>query len=535
MTDVYDDHPPADMRPTVQAPPQPEDAPPVQAESSDVNLNVQVEDTLPLSENPEEEGMVLEEAATAAAEPAPKPRALPADSLLILFYGEDEQQTIDAIKKRSAFLGGDEAMEAQATEEPNGYDHLLYQSVLPNPEAKATQDRIKQILDAGGQLRQALKGEDGTTILGTLYTKPKPPSSPLRVSGKEGIAAFRQHSKRGSLRRIPLYNSGFYIDLVGPSAPDLNNFIEQSDVSADEFGRMMGAIFYTHLDHYLKEAAFRLFRPLITYASITNWDNRNVLGNNIRLEDYDVILMAVAALMYPQGFKAFRHVCHNTPHCSHVTQANVDLTKMVYTDFSKLNKDAIAHMRKAATQEVTAQEVADYQKLIPFVEGSLDNPAATQNVVRWGRYGFVLQSPNYQGYISAGARYLEVIVDGINRTDAEAVHQAVRYRVLRQMAPWIAEIRAYASEAPDAKLELSTSDPATVADLLDDIQTEDYDDQVFALIDKHIDGHKISHVGYPVFDCPACGHKPNIPSGFFTVEPMETFFTMCARKLARKE
>lgn len=470
-----------------------------------------------------------------SADPAPEtPSARDDADVIVIFYGESDEQLLKAIEDRARVLGGMAALEAQTNATPGGYDHVLLRQNIPNPEAMETQTRLRHVLDQGGELRHVLKDADGKTVLGVLQPKPRASTGPQKMEGKEALLAFRRHSQRGSLRRIPLYNSGFYIDLVGPSASMLNNFIEQADVTTEEFGRMFGAVFYTHADHYVKEAAFRLFRPLITHASLKNWDRGNVLANAIRLEDYDTILMAVAALMYPQGFKGFRRACTNSQRCSHEIEVDVDLTKMVYTNFGLLNKDAIAHMRKAATGEVTQEELVEYQKLIPFVEGDLDNPDATRNLVRWQNWGFVLQSPNYFQYINAGGRYLDTIMDSINRDDRAAVSRSVRVRIIRQLAPWIGELRAYASEDSD-QIDITTSDPATIEELLDHIQTEDYDDMVFDTIANLIDRHKISHVGYPTFACPACGHEPVTPSGFFTVEPMETFFMMCARKLARRD
>lgn len=453
------------------------------------------------------------------------------DIYLILLQGEDSEKVMYAVEQREKALNGKATMINQAQNIPGGYDDVLISAATGSREAQDSQKRIQRIIDNGGKLLTALHDADGKPILGAF----RPPVKPLEqknVSGEDALYQFRRRSNKGAARRIPLFNSGIYIDLTGPSAAELNNFHEQAAAETSELGRVFGAVYYTHMAHHIRAAAWALIRPHITYASIKNWDRQNTLAQTIRVEDYDVILMAMASLMYPDGYEGFKHPCLNTSKCSHVLEPEaVDLFKMIHHDFSKLNKDAQAHMRKALKNEVSMSEVAEYQKLIPFVEPGVDDDPADANLIRWKNWGFVLQSPSYYSYLAAGNRYLDRILDGINRSDHDTVLRALEYRLLRMLAPFIAEIRMYDDESND--ISLSTSDTAVIEELMDDVQTEDLENEVYDKLSEAISAHKVSHVGYPVFDCPKCGHTPDIPSGIFTLEPLEAFFTVCVRKLGR--
>lgn len=453
------------------------------------------------------------------------------DAAVIIFHGENIDDILEAIRAREKVVGGNRALIAQIDSDELGFDAILINQASPPAEATATQDRIRAALDAGEKLDLKLvDARTGRAILGAMSRKFKAPPTDQRLSPRDAANLYRQ-AQRGGRRRIPLYNSGMYIDIVSPSKSQLNSFIDRCNQEVTELGRTFGALFSTHMDHYLREAAFRLFSPLITDASVYGWEKSETLMSAIRIEDYDVILMSIAAMMYPEGWPDFRHSCLNTTECNHETVTVADLNKMIYHNFSRLSPAAIEHMRAAADKKMTMSELVEYQRMLPFVEADIEDPKSA-NLIRHGRHGVVMQSPSFLTFLGAGRRFIDNVMTNLVTDDQDAVQRAVTFRAFRQLAPWISELRSYATEdSPDSEPEFVVTEPLAIEELLDDLHATQGATQLYENILNMIDRHKISHICFPVFECPKCGHVPQTKSGFFTVEPMETFFMMCAQKL----
>lgn len=441
---------------------------------------------------------------------------------VILFPG-DENDAAKILQDRQDKLGSSDVQLAESRTQ-GSYDNVLLLSTIPGREATAAQARIAEAMKNGNFNTRLLDEKTGKTLLGVML----PPSTPAgeegkSLEGKSAVHAFRRRrGGRGSVQRIPLYNSGIFIDLNGPPASMINNFIDAAREDASTIGRQFGPLFYTHLDHYAKRAAARLMRPLITGASLKNWERPGVLMNNIKLMDYDVILSAIAAMMFPEGFDGFVHACTNSKHCDHVTTANISIPKLVRHDYTKMTPTTISHMRRALSEDMTQADLLKYQAEIAINDGM---------PLRFGRYGILLKSPSYGEYLEAGERYLEQLNRTIINQSKEAVYTAISLQMLRNLAPWVKELYMYVDEISEV-IDVKTSDQAAIEELLDDIQTDDVTDEFSAKMMQTIERAKISHVGYPAFACEACGHTPETTSGFLTVDPLEAFFTMCVRKLS---
>lgn len=394
-----------------------------------------------------------------------------------------------------------------------------------NPDAEAEDSHRRLILaKENGEIVSRVLKVDGTTVLAPGRRDHRQ-SGPLE--GQAAVQAFKSVRNKQFGRRIPLYNSGICIELEPPTNSQLNQYTSQIFPELDSRGRMMGALFYLYMDFYVKEQAGRLIRELTIDASVKNWQRGDNLLRAIALEDYDVILMAIAALMYPDGYDRFEHPCINpTGKCDHVIRDTVSLDRMIYTNFARMPEEAREFMRQPVGRlgfEPTLAELDAYRELIPF-----ETNGSAPNEVVWEDFVFVMRSPTWFEYREAGNRYLDMIRDMVETDDAEAERsrsmQAIAYRMLRQLSPWIKEIR---SLDETGAVSFSTTDMAAIENILDHVQTIDVEDAVYPLLARAINRHKLSHACYPAPTCPACGHEPETESGYLTLNPMQTFFIMC--------
>ena len=447
----------------------------------------------------------------------------------ILMYGIPYKEVNDKIENHAASIGGSKMFVEIVRDNLNSFEGVLIRMRDPDTETGLSQERISNIEDKN-RLSQTLKNEKGHSILGMS----SPPKSKTIVSGKEtvltgndAINAFRANSKKHSIRRIPLYNSGFYIDIVTPSLSQINNFRQSSGIETQELGRILGAAFYANMDYFVKEAAVRLFKPLIVNATLVKWNEKNNLLNSIKLEDYDVILTSIANSMYPEGFPDYTYACTGPSECSHIVTKTISIKELILNDYSKLSKAAISHMQTAMRNPVTQADLVAYQKELTF----FDNETTIENIQDGNTFCIpdsdvviTMKSPSYQEYLTAGASYLDDIDSSVKNLSPDELNQALYFRQMSLLSPWISSI-ALSSE------NIIAFDQPAIIGLLDDIQTNYPNESVMDMLFKAIENHKISHIAYPVGECPSCKHTPETPSGFFTVDPMTNFFTICGKKL----
>lgn len=387
-------------------------------------------------------------------------------------------------------------------------------------------DRVHAALNAITDKSQLLakltgmKGDKEVRILGPASPKPNFGGADNPLSGTDALIAFKQGRNRNSVGRFPLYNSGFHVDMVSPARSEINSFITQTRVDVATYGRLMGSHFYLFADALIKEVCIRFIMSCIKNSTLRGWDKRNVFLENVSLHDFDVLLWAMACLMYPNGYNDFRSACTGDK-CSHVETGTIDLFKLALTDFSRLNKNAIMHLvSNTAKDSVGASEIMTYHK-----ELGLSKEVRVKNI------GISLAVPSLARYFSASQRFMSLMIDQIYSEAPEATTMFAAYRLYRQTAPYIKELRLYEDETSDNVLT-ATSDIEAIEAILDDIQTDDEDNsgKLFAAITDFINTTKLTHLAIPAYECPACGTMQQTQSGYLTLDPLRVFFMMCIQK-----
>ena len=405
----------------------------------------------------------------------------------------------------------------------------------PDAETEDTHSRIDLIKANKEEFSRVLKDDKDKTILGTSRREQKLEGE---LFGRDAVQAFKGSENKNFGKRIPLYNSGFCIELEEPTNAQLSQYTSQILPELDENGRQMGVLYYMFMDYHLKDGAARLIRELTVDASFDEWDRGNNLLDALSIEDMDVVLMHIASLMFPDGFDKFEHVCRRPDgSCKHVINETVDLSRMIYTNFTRLPQNARDFMRRSIHRKgiITLEDLSTYRDMIKFTTNSENNE------IKWRQYGFILKSPLYTEYRDSGARYLSLINQVIFTPEEEdsfltkqKMAQAISYRMLRQLSPWIQELRNYNKDGGFIR----TTDEESIDEIMDYIQTIDQEDEVYPLFAEALNRHKLSHICYPVLPCPKCGYPQpedldENDSGYLTINPIQTFFTMCVNRSQR--
>ena len=406
-------------------------------------------------------------------------------------------------------------MELLAQEEDSFQKGLYYRTLTYSQEEQRRQDALDTTFPEN--LQTEYSSAEGGVVIKQASPKPKKAGDgPRKITAQDG--GFREFAKiSGTVRRIPLPNSGFSVDICAPTKAAIYEFIHALNLDMTEYGQTMGAHFYMYHDLYVKQTAWTFIQKTIVGATLHNWDKRNVLEEAVSLHDFSTLLLAIASLMYPNGYREFAHVCAS---CDHVENVNIDLRKLHKTDFTKMPSQCIHDLNMKNRGLMGSDDLRRYHENLNF-----------QEEVRFGTYGFRLKVPSLQDYFTAGDAY-NAEVQKAYGDNVREIDNIINYRFNRILTPWVRTAVAYGEDDTGKEDVYSyTDDISVINELMDAVQTEDDDNILRNAITSFINKTQLSHICYPVFECPSCGYMPQTNTGFFTVDPLRVFFTMSLSRL----
>lgn len=442
-------------------------------------------------------------------EPAPsepKEESSQTDRIFLGSLTKDDLASLIDLRRK---ILGDAEFEAEI-KKPGSYDALLIELSSRNT---IEVDRIIKSIDAIGDksLFDTRLVRDGKVILGTQRPN-RPAGTDVTVSGADAKITFAIMS--GRLKRIPLYNSGFSIDVTESPLDMLNAWQNRAHDLTNAYGRQFGGLFYFFHDLMIKEACVDLILPLILNSTCRGFNRGDTLVRAIKLVDLKMILNGLAALLFPAGF-TYTHICQNpSGKCTHHETLKIDINKFARYDFGKMSDYCIQHMHRVT--DVTPELLSTYHQKLGF-DG---------REIRYKNYGFTLKVPSLFDYLEYGRIYNGELLSKVFVDNPDAIFRAVSYSYYRLYAPYVAKVTFYND---DGTVCMSTSDQSTITLNLLQIQAEDREESLMKAFEAFINATEIGYVSYPAVPCPVCKFVPG--SGHHNVDPMIAFFIQSAMKL----
>lgn len=342
------------------------------------------------------------------------------------------------------------------------------------------------------------------------------------VSGEEAIAAIARET-RGDTRRVPLYNSGFYIDIRRAEPEEFATLFNKCKISDREYGRTYGALYFHYADLVLKQHFFDFLIPLIMDSSYKGWKTRGALLSRIRYPDFNAILLHVIAMSYPKGYENFQIACSAPPKdgvvCNHVERVTIDPINLILNRFAVLNEEAINHMASSRriANRIGDPELEAYQKALGF-DGFIIETATRR---------LTMKVPTALDYLIAGTDFNKDLLTEVQADNETDVIGTIRMREMKLFLPWVARLT---TKTPDGKDNIITTDSVGMAYGMSHISKEEKAELKKKIL-KYINDVQISHVCFKARECPACHQMPLTESGFLTVDVASAFFTLAFRAM----
>lgn len=342
-------------------------------------------------------------------------------------------------------------------------------------------------------------------------------AGPIHLSGDTAKIAVL--SRTQGLYRIMLYNSGFWVTVRPITVSDASAFVHEVDNDFKELGRILGGQFHLVLGAYLKQKVLEILPNVIISSNLEDWDQPDILGEAISMQDYDTILWGICCSMYKDGIGIGVH-CTNMD-CRHVDNNQyVDLTKACYINPDVFNEEAMAWMRDTRTTR-TLDDCIRYRNSILKSTKTLP--------VDDGRVMIHMHVPSIQTYTKRSIELIGKMQAAIYRAKTrknQELQNQVIFHIYKMLAPWISSI-VYKNEG-DSDVVIEGYD-AICADLE---ARADQDHTLYSKLEEYIRDTKCSMYCLTSIECPKCHKKPNLNSeGLFPLDVEYLFFGLTCLKL----
>lgn len=319
-------------------------------------------------------------------------------------------------------------------------------------------------------------------------------------------------SKNSNVKKVFLYNSGFYIVIRAPKLIELNTLYNLIGTEFDEYGRMLGALFYMYSDMKIKDAIIDFIELLTINSNLKNWDKGNRLKNNISIHDYQLILLQIATLMYKQGY-LFKDICL---HCEKVSEVTIDLNTLQLTNFGMIPDDKRRWLADAAV--VDANDINEYLNALNLKK-SFDI----------SDYKVSLKIPSIGEYVKYANQFNDEMAKSVqDMTDVDSIQQYLKYAYCVIYTPWIESI----SVMDNGNVNFVVKDPENIITILNDIQSIGLSDEFGDKISDYIKETSITNIGYIGSSCTHCNEVPKgMINGIVPIDIQNTFFSILVMRL----
>lgn len=357
------------------------------------------------------------------------------------------------------------------------------------------------------------------------------------ISGKDALVTVA--SLMQGVKRVPLWNSGFYVTLKAPSIRDIIAYYNSINVDGYEFGRENGAYYFMYADYRLKKQVLEYLLPqCLVGSNYKHWKNNKKLIRALSLQDYDVILWALATMIYREGVN-IRVVCAE-PNCDYAEEVLIDLTNLRQPDKTKITPEAIAMMN--STEVKSDKDLAKYIKALKFPDTFRfkTNNKATDEDMYWC---FDIVPANCADYLEQGdILHNNLLAETADPTEEDVV-TFFSINHYRSFIPWIANVKCITKEGYEAEevldehviFSISGSDLSNkevLNHILDITQMETSDLPQF--IENYASRTKITLIAYYFGRCPVCDKEPDTGvQGFMPHDMQMHFFMMSLMRILK--
>lgn len=390
-------------------------------------------------------------------------------------------------------------------------------------------------------------------------------ASGVKLTGSQALGHLRSAVGLSNNFWIPLYNSGFWVNLEAPTEYELVVLLQKIGQEKTSLGTESAGGVFSNSSCFLRRHVVDLLASKIITSSLrTNTENPRALKGNevikhILITDYPDLLTRFMALKYNKGYP-YLHTCSNyTKPCNTSHVLTLNLHALTVHDFSRLTDEQEAFMMKAREPSSVIFDSDAEQK-----DGKIVSVVQYRNAFKYNetrtirlseKLDLVLNVPTVQDTISEGDIWMSDIKKDIDRLIVEGtdlsekdiddnINDLIDASGVRRFSQWVSHAVLYntveidiGSEVRDNEREPNYvySRPDIYSFLSDLIKNDELIDTFMTGYHNYVADSSMTIVGYPQFSCPSCGSfqgsyeeidNKKLTRALIPFETEENFFTL---------
>lgn len=349
------------------------------------------------------------------------------------------------------------------------------------------------------------------------------------LTGEGAMFAVQAALGLGTLVQVPCWHSGLWITFRTPQDSALLALERRIQEERIQLGRDTNGVIYSNTMVYIVKHVFDFVLDHIYSVTMVDYSPEK-LARLLRVTDLQTIVHALACSIYPNGYEHAQPCILTPDKCQNVAKDKIMLTKMFWTDRSRLTNAQVKHMANRVAS-YTEEQIVKYQE-----EGKIGNG---RTVSRDG-VDFVMHVPTIHQYVEAGVVWVEEIIALVNKTLSgeiglkdrnDYINQQSRLVTLRQYGHWIRRIAIPAQE-------IVVDDREHIDKMLNILSSNDeLVTLITGQIGEYIEESTISIIAIPSFKCPSC-QKPMTSKekrhpNLIPIDSVAVFFTLLDHRLLR--
>ena len=434
-------------------------------------------------------------------------------------------------------------LDTGGTEKARHWNNVMQQSLTYMPFKGMYVNRLN---DQSSNFSQVLE-YGGDRLYGAAPSNRNKPGV-TEVEGERAILKLVTQLGIGGLHRTPLYNSGFWV-YFKPAAEtellELNAIISQEKIS---LGRDSYGLAHTNHVSFALSRVFELALRHVYETSVKQSElPLNKLGDHIAPQDIHAFIWGFLCANYPSGFHYERACSNNPTKCNHVVKGNLSIPKTLVVDTERLNDWQKNHMRSFAAGSMTLADIKRYYSELTH----LHNRRIILNKGTDYELAFTLRTPTIRQYIDQGFKYINALVESVNRSLSIDISNDQRDIAIDQnsraekLCQWIHffESIEFGNLSDESNLSASViKDHDTIVRSLATLSsTDSISEQIINEVVRYVEDSTISIMAIPAYDCPACGtaqeqqvdvRYPRM-AAYIPLDILQVFFGLLARRMNR--
>lgn len=366
------------------------------------------------------------------------------------------------------------------------------------------------------------------------------------LKGERALFRTIQDLDIGSVKTIPLFNSGFHIVLRPPTDIELLELNRRVAENKIALGIQTKGLVYSNTTYYLIECIIDFIRSHLYNTSLELEVGEDIMNYIVAQDIFDLI-WGILCTMYPSGFN-YKRACTSKPaECQYVASCLLNIDECLYVNKNALTDWQKSFMGKVEQKSKTKEEVKRYQDELSCmsmrsVELKANNKVAIKVLMR---------APTVNEYINSGNLWVTTIGNRINEMmtiDDESEERRIERRnayiiesgratALRQYSHYVSAIEEIRGDSVNTHKDIDS-----INKYLDILSSDaEIRNNFFKHVTDYISNSTVSVVGIPVYTCPSCDtdqtqgtetHGEEF-SEVIPLDMLSCFFSLLTQKISR--